>query len=116
MTNIEIIKELIKLIEPKTAGEDAIINAILALLDREEPATVKVKPTKTKTVAPSDPAPAKTKTTPNPVPAKKPGRKSSIDWGKTEACYNAGWSIPKIADELKCSDQTIRNHFKALEV
>ena len=103
MTNIEIIKELIKLVEPKTAGEDAIINAILALLDKEETATVKT-------------APAKTKTAPNPVPAKKPGRKSSIDWGKAEACYNAGWSIPKIADELKCSDQTIRNHFKALEV
>ena len=103
MTNIEIIKELIKLVEPKTAGEDAIINAILALLDREETATVKTAPAKTKTVS-------------APVPAKKPGRKSSIDWGKAEACYNAGWSIPKIADELKCSDQTIRNHFKALEV
>ena len=103
MTNIEIIKELIKLVEPKTAGEDAIINAILALLGKEETATVKTAPAKTKTVS-------------NPVPAKKPGRKSSIDWGKAEACYNAGWSIPKIADELKCSDQTIRNHFKALEV
>ena len=101
MTNIEIIKELIKLVEPKTVGEDAIINAILVLLDKEETATVKTAPAKTKTA---------------PVPAKKPGRKSSIDWGKTEACYNAGWSIPKIADELKCSDQTIRNHFKALEV
>lgn len=103
MTNIEIIKELIKLVEPKTAGEDAIINAILALLDKEETATVKTAPAKTKTVTAS-------------VSTKKPGRKSSIDWGKAEAYYNAGWSIPKIADELKCSDQTIRNHFKALEV
>ena len=101
MTNIGIIKELIKLIEPKTVGEDAIINAIIALLEKEEPATVKTAPAKTKTA---------------PVPAKKPGRKSSIDWGKAESCYNAGWSIPKIADKLKCSDQTIRNHFKALEV
>ena len=103
MTNIEIIKELIKLVEPKTAGEDAIINAILALLDREETATVKTAPAKTKTETASG-------------STKKPGRKSTIDWGKAEACYNAGWSIPKIADELKCSDQTIRNHFKALEV
>lgn len=103
MTNIEIIKTLVNVIEPQSVQDEAIKQAILALLDKEEPASVEVKPAKTKTETAS-------------VSTRKPGRKSTIDWGKAEACYNAGWSIPKIADELKCSDQTIRNHFKALEV
>ena len=103
MTNIEIIKTLVNVIDAQSVQEEAIKQAILALLDKEESASVEVKPAK-----------AKTETT--SVSTRKPGRKSSIDWGKAEACYNAGWSIPKIADELKCSDQAVRNHFKALEV
>ena len=39
-------------------------------------------------------------------------RRKQIDWGKAEACRRAGWSIEKIADELGCSGQTVRNHFK----
>lgn len=44
---------------------------------------------------------------PKPKPAK-----SSADHGKICACYKAGWSVAKIADECRCSDQTVRNHLK----
>ena len=44
-------------------------------------------------------------------PASTKGRpKTSVDVGKLFACRKAGWSIRKIADELKCSEQTVRNY------
>ena len=35
-----------------------------------------------------------------------------VDHGKIIACHNAGWSIAKIADEVGCSEQTVRNHIE----
>lgn len=35
-----------------------------------------------------------------------------IDRGKILALYNAGWSGPKIADEMKCSTGTVYNVIK----
>lgn len=33
-----------------------------------------------------------------------------IDHGKIVALYNAKWPPKKIADEMGCSEQTVRNH------
>lgn len=41
------------------------------------------------------------------------GAKKRIDWGKVGACYNAGWSAEKIADEVGASVLTIREGITA---
>lgn len=41
-------------------------------------------------------------------PKKKPGRKP-LDMGKVIALRNAGWSLERIASEMKVSPQTIAN-------
>lgn len=102
MTDREIIKALVNVIEPSTETEKALKQIIVGLLGShpEEPRKVDTK----------------VKTEPKAAaPKKKPGRKP-IDWPKAEACRKAGWSIPKIADELKCAEATVYNHFKSLEV
>ena len=100
MTDREIIKTLVKVIEPSTETEKALKQIIIGLLESEAPKKAEAKP----------------KTEPKAAaPKKKPGRKP-IDWPKAEACRKAGWSIPKIADELNCAEATVYNHFKSLEV
>ena len=47
-------------------------------------------------------------------PEQKKGRKA-FDMGKLKALLDGGWSVPKIADEMKVSDQTIYNKMKQLE-
>ena len=43
--------------------------------------------------------------------------KVKLDLGKVGALYTAGWKIKEIAGEVKCSEQTVRNHLKeALDV
>lgn len=91
MNNLEVIKTLVMMIEPKTELDGDLKKAAIALLEKEAP----VKQAKPK---------AKPKTT---------GRKKlELDWGKAKACRDAGWSYAKIADELGCSEQTVYNHFK----
>lgn len=97
MTDREIIKALVNVIEPKTVTEEALKQIIIGLLEEDAPKKVEAK------------------AEPKAAPKKKPGRKP-IDWPKAEACRKAGWSIPKIADELNCAEQTVYNHFKSLEV
>ena len=101
MTDREIIKALVNVIEPKSVTEEALKQIIIGLLEEDAPKKVKAKANTTENTTAS--------------PKKKPGRKP-IDWPKAEACKKAGWSIPKIADELKCAEATVYNHFKSLEV
>lgn len=44
---------------------------------------------------------------------KKP--KLELDMGKVIALRNAGWSVKKIADEMRCSEPTIWNRLKELK-
>lgn len=44
----------------------------------------------------------------------KKGRKP-FDMGKLKALIDGGWAVPKIADEMGVSEQTIRNRMKQLE-
>ena len=39
--------------------------------------------------------------------------KVKLDLGKVGALYAAGWAVKKIAEEMNCSEQTIRNHLNA---
>lgn len=39
-----------------------------------------------------------------------PAKRKAFDEGKARALRNAGWSLEKIADEMKCSPQTVANH------
>ena len=45
-----------------------------------------------------------------PKVVEKKQDKKPIDHGKIIACHKAGWSVAKIADEMRCSEQTVRNH------
>lgn len=42
-----------------------------------------------------------------PKPKKAPANKKDLDVGKMKALKNAGWSIEKIADEMKLSRSTV---------
>ena len=46
--------------------------------------------------------------------APKKARKTTIDHGKIMALHKGKWPVAKIADEMGCSEQTVRNHI-ALE-
>lgn len=49
-----------------------------------------------------------------PVPKKKPGpkpkKKPPLDHGKIMALHKGKWPVAKIADEMGCSEQAVRNH------
>ena len=92
MTTLEIIRRLVAVIEPNDPQSEAIKQAVLALLEKEEPKTDKKSPGGV---------------------AKKPGRKP-FDTGKLKALLNGGWPVAKIADEMQVSEQTIRNRMKEL--
>lgn len=48
---------------------------------------------------------------PEPKPKKKPGRKpKKLDHGKIIALHKGKWPVAKIADEMGCSEQAVRNH------
>ena len=47
---------------------------------------------------------------------KAPTAKRKIDTGKLQALYEAGWPVPKIADELGCSDKAVYYHLNKLDV
>lgn len=47
--------------------------------------------------------------------SEKQTRSKNLDDGKILALRKAGWSYDKIAEELKCSPQTVANHLKAME-
>ena len=48
-----------------------------------------------------------------PKPTKRKGK--PFDFGKLKALLDGGWSVPKIADEMGVSDQTIYNRMKEME-
>ena len=56
---------------------------------------------------------------PAPKPAVKPAAEKpkpkaapKVDHGRILALYKAGWTIPRIADDVGCSQQTVYNHIK----
>lgn len=99
MKNLEMAKKLIEMIDGKHAEEmEALKWAAILCIDSVNTKKEEAKKTATKATN------------------KKGGRKPSIDWGKAKACRAAGWSVPKIADELGCAEQTIYAKFKEEEI
>lgn len=60
-----------------------------------------------KVTAAADPEPKKAKEKP-----KKKERRKELDVPKMKALREAGWSMAKIADEMRCSPQTVSNKLK----
>ena len=94
MSNVEIAIKLINVMDPSSVTDEAIKQAVLALLAEAEP---KAEPKK---------AAAKPKTA---------TKRKKIDWPKAEACRKAGWDYQQIADELGTSYNTVYLHFRNKE-
>ena len=43
------------------------------------------------------------------APVEKKGKQRRVDRGKVMALYKGNWTIKAIADEMKCSEQTVKN-------
>lgn len=54
------------------------------------------------------PKPKPATQTPKPKAAVAP----KVDHGRIVALYKAGWTIPRIADDVGCSQQTVYNHLQ----
>lgn len=91
--NKKALKELIKAMNLASDLDEALRVGALAILDQDEPSKTEPKQ-----------AAAKPK-----APAKK---RKPFDIGKAIACYKAGWSIAKIADELRTTDVTVRKYLR----
>lgn len=90
MKKMEVVRKLLTYIG-KDAEEGKVIAEACLMLMPEEPK--KEEPKKEET---------------------KKGRKP-FDMGKLKALVDGGWAVPKIADEMGVSEQTIRNRMKQLE-
>lgn len=44
------------------------------------------------------------------APKKRGPKPKKLDHGKIIALHNGKWPVAKIADEMGCSEQTVRNH------
>lgn len=127
MNDIEIIKMLLD-IEESSDKRETIRNKIREILDGMEKRTDTLIMTKDSIkvgkFTPQD-AVVKVEEKPpedDPVPllrskeaigkTNRGGAKSTFDTGKLMALRSAGWSIKAIAEEMRCTEQTIRNHMK----
>ena len=101
MSNIDIVKILLKYIGSDLDQDKAIAAGCITILDHEVFHDFPQE---------KEPVPA----TPNPTAGTEPAPKKSkkIDTGKIRALREGGWSVAKIADEMGLSDQTVRNYMK----
>ena len=104
MTNIDIAKTILKYVGRDSIEVDrALCEGVILILEKAD----ETPETDRKIVPKSD----KTE----PKQAKKPGpKKSTFDVGKLSALWKAGWSIPKIADEMGVSEPTVRKYLKQI--
>lgn len=92
MSNVEIAVKLINVMEPASVTDEAIKQAVLALLGEAEP-----------------------KAEPKDKPKAKPSaetKRPKVDHGKICATYKAGWPIKEIAKEIGASEGTVRYHLQ----
>ena len=99
MTNKELAVQLLNMIDRTNPQTDIMISTVMRLLDepeQTEPVEEKKEPVQK-------------------APAKKPKNaapKKELDWGKAKACFDAGWDLAKIADEIGCTVAGVKYHFK----
>lgn len=101
MNRIELIAGMLQEVGADPTSDRVLAQAAIVILGRLIPPQPEPQPEPV-----PDPKPA-----PEPKPDKKRGRKP-FDTGKLRALRNAGWSVAKIADEMRVAEQTIRNHMK----
>lgn len=94
--NIKLIRELINALDADSVQDEVIKKTALALLDQMDDEPRKPKPAEPKH---DEPKP------------KKKGR-PAFDVGKMNALLKAGWSVPKIADEMGVSAPTVRKYMR----
>lgn len=92
--NIKIIRELINALDADSVQSEVIKKTALALLDQMDEESPKPKPAE-----------------PEQDKPKKKGR-PAFDVGKMNALLKAGWSVPKIADEMGVSAPTVRKYMR----
>lgn len=97
MNRIELIAGMLQEVGADPVSDRVLAQAAIVILGRLIPPQPEPEP---------DPEPK-----PEPKPQKTRGRKP-FDTGKLKALRNAGWSVAKIADEMRVAEQTIRNHMK----
>ena len=104
MTNIDIAKTILKYVGQDSIEVDrALCQGVILLREKadDEPETDR------KIVQKQEKPKQKT--------PKAPGKKrSTFDVGKLSALWKAGWSIPKIADEMGVSEPTVRKYLKQI--
>lgn len=101
MNRIELIAGMLQEVGADPVSDRVLAQAAIVILGRLIPPQPEPQPEPV-----PDPEP-----TPKPKTDKKRGRKS-FDTGKLKALRSAGWGVSKIADEMRVSEQTIRNHMK----
>lgn len=119
MTNLELAKQLLFMIDTESSVQNMVlVNAVARLLDEpDEKAQDETDPEESEQKPEEPERKEAEKKKPEPKDkrdAKKPKKaaKKQIDWGKAGACLKAGWPVSKIADELGCSEAAIYAHFK----
>lgn len=98
MSNLEIIKTLLNVMDCSSVTDEGIKKVCLDLLERE--------------IGGAKPKPAIKQVETKPPAKKAPQKRKPFDTGKAVACRRAGWSVAKIADEMQCTEQTVRNNLK----
>lgn len=48
-------------------------------------------------------------------PSKPAAKRRQVDGGKIKALHEAGWPVAKIADEMRVSQNTVRNYIRKME-
>ena len=103
MNRIELIAGMLQEVGADPVSDRVLAQAAIVILGRLIPPQPEPEP---EPVPEPDPEPK-----PDPKPQKTRGRKP-FDTGKLKALRNAGWSVAKIADEMRVAEQTVRNHMK----
>lgn len=101
MNRIELIAGMLQEVGTDPVSDRVLAQAAIVILGRLIPPQPEPEP-----VPEPDPEPK-----PEPKPQKK-RKRQPFDTGKLKALRNAGWSVAKIADEMRVAEQTVRNHMK----
>lgn len=96
MKNIDVLRELFMAMDDLSPRNEALRYGIIAVLDKIQGVEPKPEPEK--------------KEAKRGRPAGSTTKREPFNTGKAKACRDAGWSIAKIADEMRVSEQTVRNH------
>ena len=111
MSNIEIVRAILKYIGRDSVEVDRTLAEGCRILLAEAEKEVQTEPdlTETEQTEKNQPAKISAENFQGRVKQRRGGR-PPFDTGKMRALLKAGWSIPKIADEMQVTEQTIRKH------